>query len=198
MDKQHNNNLTIPLNADRENQYTGGQTQYTGGQTQYTANLTSPSPVSKSQADKPSKMLFYILILLSLNLLTSLAMIAGFAVFAINTSNAIQNATNILSNVGILPQVSKLIRTNLDLTTWRSMLQDASSKLDQVKDVDWSHSEKFTQYQQTTCAYDPQFSDKATCLAFVGDSGKKCQWYLTATGGTNPPCQPEDSGETGW
>ena len=153
------------------------------------------------------------LLLLLLNLIATIGLIVSFSTFAAGVmqvnqtlhhtmSDAIDDITSqlnhTLQNFGILPQVSKLIRTNLDLTTWRSFMEDASVTLDQVSQVDWSHEEKFTAYQYEDCSSNPQFSDKATCLAFVGDEKKNCQWYVVPDPDPGSgPCEPYDSSTRG-
>ena len=68
----------------------------------------------------------------------------------------------------------------------------------QVSKVDWSHQEKYKEYNFETCGDDPLFTDQASCLAFVGDDKKKCQWYEpTNPPPTTPPCTPEQGVATG-
>ena len=96
---------------------------------------------------KPSKVLIWNnklikcgIFLLILNLIVSIVALVAFGFFVSGVRSAYidANATindvmhNVTSSMGIMPQVSKLVRTNLDLTTWRSLLEDASSKLEQV------------------------------------------------------------------
>jgi len=83
-----------------------------------------------------NKMMTIGLVLLALNLLATLGLIVAFGAFAIGAQNAMHDANktahDLVSGMGLLPQISKMVRTNLDLTTWSSFFQDASDRLGQV------------------------------------------------------------------
>ena len=89
-----------------------------------------------------NKMMNIVLVLLALNLLATLGLVVAFGAFAIGARTAMHDAMqdanktahDLASSMGLLPQMSKMVRTNLDLTTWSSFFQDASDRLGQVAD----------------------------------------------------------------
>ena len=114
--------------------------------------------------------------------------------FSIQTRSTIK-----LSNIYYF--LSEIIRSNLDTSTWKVMMQDASDSLNKIKYVDWSHkgklfsstlvvmyttvvliivfcchSETWTVYDNPTTCKDQ--STEEDCTNFVGDNSNfhGCSW----------------------
>ena len=171
-------------------------------------NPTQPAKTENGNSSNNSNngnnrsLLLCIVVLLLLNFLFAIGtlVILGVSLNYVASAKAqIQNFTTSINDqidgMGFLPQISKVVATNLDLSTWSSMFADASNLLDQVKSVDWTVKENYDQFHYSDCSESPQEYDKPTCLSFTGDDGKKCAWY----DGTNPPANPncDPSGNAG-